>query len=111
MDVGFEILKHETLINDYAALSKKYDKKSQNNADDILATVEALYAAPTLHDVPRSLRPHPLQGTYKGCFAVDVTDTHRVIFRPDESTNPDYRIDNYKSITRITILEIFTDYH
>ena len=111
MDLKFEKPKHEILINDFDALSKKYNKKGQNHAEDILATVTALYAAPTLYDVPRAFRPHPLRGTYKGCFAVDVTDTHRVIFRPDESTNPEYRIDDYKSISQIMILEIFTDYH
>jgi len=111
MELEFDDPKHERLVNDPAALSKKYDKKGQNNADDILGTIDVLYAADTLLDVPRGFRPHPLHGGYQGYFAVDVTDTHRCIFRPNELNNPEFRIDNYKSITRIIIVEIFKDYH
>lgn len=111
MKLDFDNPKHESLINDCDALAKKYNKKGQEIADDILATVEVLRAADTLFDVPRSYRPHPLKTEYKGCFAVDVTKTHRVIFKPNHNGDPNFRIDNYKTITSVVIIEIFKDYH
>lgn len=111
MDLEFENPKHEKLVNDFRALTKRYDRKGQTNAEEIIGTIDVLRAAPTLFDVPRSFRPHPLDRNYKGYFAVDVTATHRVVFRPNENGNPNFRIDNYKTISRIAIAEIFTDYH
>lgn len=111
MKLDFDNPRHESLINDYDALARKYNKKGQNVADDILAVVEVLRAADTLFDVPRSYRPHPLKVEYKGCFAVDVTKKHRVIFRPNHDGDPNFRIDNYKTITSVVIIEIFKDYH
>jgi mRNA-degrading endonuclease YafQ of YafQ-DinJ toxin-antitoxin module len=111
MKIRFDDRKHEILANDFELLSKRYDKKSRKNADEIIATLDALRAAVSLFDVPPSYRPHPLKAKYKGCFAVDVTNTHRVILRPDHRNDPAFRIDNYKSITAIRILEIFVDYH
>lgn len=111
MQIEFDNPKHEALANNFEALSRKYDKRGQKIADDILATIEAVRAADCLFDVPRSYRPHPLDGVYKGCFAVDVDKKYRVIFRPNHDGDPDYRIDNYKSIKKIVILEIYKDYH
>lgn len=111
MIIDFDNPKHEALLNDYAALCKRYNKKSVDVAEEIIATVEVLRAADTLFEVPHGYRPHPLKGEYKGCFAVDVTNTHRVIFRPNHDGDPDYRIDNPKSIKSIFIVEIFKNYH
>lgn len=111
MQIEFDNPKHEQLANDSDALSKKFDRGGHKNADDILAALTALRAADCLADVPRSYRPHPLKGEYKGFFAVDVTKTHRIIFKPDHDGDPDYRIDNYKTITAIVIVQIFKDYH
>ncbi len=111
MKIDFDNQKHEALVNNHDALRKKYNKNGQEFADDILATFEVLRAADALADVPRSYRPHPLQGSYKKCFAVDVTSKHRVIFRPNHDGDQNFRIDNFKTITSILILEIFKDYH
>ena len=111
MKIRFDDPKHEALANDFQALSKRYDKKGQKNAEEIIATIDVLRAANSLYEVPPSYRPHPLKAGYKGCFAVDVTNTHRVIFKPDHNNEPDFRIDKHKSITAIVILEIFEDYH
>ncbi|MBU6370754.1 MAG: killer suppression protein HigA [Patescibacteria group bacterium] len=73
--------------------------------------MDALIAADSLADLPPSFRPHPLKGEYKGCFAADVTNTHRVIFQPNHDKDPNFRIDNPKTIKSILILEIFEDYH
>ncbi|PKN52849.1 MAG: hypothetical protein CVU55_06410 [Deltaproteobacteria bacterium HGW-Deltaproteobacteria-13] len=111
MNLDFDNLKHETLLNNYEALCRKFNKKGFDFAKDIIATIDILIAADTLFDVPRSFRPHPLKGKYKGYFAVDVTDKHRVIFRPNHDGDPEFRIDNYKTIKSIIIIEIFKDYH
>lgn len=110
MQLDFDNPKHELLVNDFDALSRKFGGGGRN-ADDILAALEVLHSADTLADVPRSYRPHPLKAGYKGFFAVDVTKTHRVIFKPNHDGDPNFRIDNYKTITSITIVEIFKDYH
>jgi mRNA-degrading endonuclease YafQ of YafQ-DinJ toxin-antitoxin module len=111
MKIEFDNPKHESLVNNESALARKYNKKGVIVSDDILATINVLKAAPTLFDIPRSYRPHPLKGVYKGCFAVDVTNTHRVIFRPKSTDKLEFRIDNPKSISHISILEIYKDYH
>ncbi|MHB8871889.1 MAG: killer suppression protein HigA [Candidatus Doudnabacteria bacterium] len=112
MNIDFDNPKHERLVNDYEALSKRYNKKKGvDSASDILTTLDVLKAAITLADIPPSYRPHPLKGSYKGHFAVDVDKVHRVIFRPNHDGDSDYRIDNYKSIKNILIIEIFEDYH
>lgn len=111
MTIDFDNPRHEKLINNSEALARKYNKQGQDIAKEILATINVLYAADTLWDVPRSYHPHPLKGEYKRCFAVDVTKKHRVIFKPDHDNDPDFRIDNYKTITAIIIVEIFKDYH
>ena len=111
MRIDLDNPKHEALINDFDALCKKYNKKGIDCATDILDTINVLQAADTLFDVPRSYRPHPLKGEYKGCFAVDVTNTHRTIFKPNHNGDPNFRIDNYKSITAVIIIELFKNYH
>lgn len=111
MNLSFDNPKHAALVNNYEALCKKYRKWGVNCALDILDTINVLAAANTLFDVPHSYRPHPLKGKYKGYFAVDVTKIHRVIFKPNHSGDPAYRIDNYKTIKTIIIIEIFKDYH
>lgn len=111
MKIDFDNPGHENLANNYDALCRKYNKKGIDCALDILDTLNVLDAADTLFDVPRSYRPHPLKGKYKGYFAVDVTKTHRVIFKPNHDDDPNYSIDNLKSIKAIIIIEIFKDYH
>lgn len=111
MKIVFDNPKHEALVNDFEALSRRFNTKSEDNATEILATIDVLKVADCLADVPRAYRPHPLKREYKGGFAVDVTRTHRVIFKPDHDGDPEFRIDNFKSIKSISIVEIFTDYH
>ncbi|MFA6365181.1 MAG: hypothetical protein WCW78_02155 [Candidatus Paceibacterota bacterium] len=111
MKIDFDNPKHEVLVNSYEILCKKFNKSGVDNAVDILDTINVLSSADTLFDVPHSYRPHPLKGEYKGCFAVDVNSIHRVIFKPNHNGDPDFRIDNFKSIKAILIIEIFKDYH
>jgi len=111
MIIDFDNPKHETLINNYESLCKRYDKKGLCFAEMIIRTVDVLIAANSLFDVPRTYHPHPLHGEYKGCFAIDVTKKYRLIFRPVNNGVHDYRIDNYKTIQAISILELLKDYH
>jgi len=111
MNIRFDDPKHENLVNDFDALAKRYSKRGQKFAEEIIATIDVLRAANSLFEVPPSYRPHPLKADYKGCFAVDVTKTHRVIFKPDHKDDPNFRIDNYKTIRAVIIVEIFVDYH
>lgn len=111
MDIDFDNPKHQNLVNNYEALCKKYNRKGVGHAKEILAALDILKAVDTLFEVPHFYRPHPLRGIYRGCFAVDVNNIHRVIFRPNEVKCPDFRIDNCKSIVAIIIIEIFKNYH
>ena len=111
MKLEFINPKHEALVNDYGALSRKFDRHGKKGAEGILAALAVLHAADCLADVPRAFRPHPLKAGRKGQFAIDVTAKERVIFKPKHDGDPNYRIDNYKTINSITILEIFEDYH
>ena len=111
MKITFDNPKHESLVNDYDALCRRYNKKGGDYAKEIIYTINALYAANSSFDLSHTYHPHPLQREYKGCFAVNVTKTHRIIFKPNHVGNPNFRIDNPKSIKEIIILEIFTDYH
>lgn len=111
MQIDFDNPKHEDLVDDFGALSKKFDRGGQKNADDILTALEVLRSAEALSDVPRSYRPHPLKAEYKGFFVIDVTKTRRIIFKPNHDGDPNFRIDNYQTINSITVVEIFKDYH
>lgn len=111
MKIDFNNLKHGALANNYEALCKKYNKREQNHAEDIIVAMDALRAASSLFDVPCSFNPHPLSGIYKECFAIDVNKKERIIFKPNHANDSNFRIDKYKTITSILIIEIFINYH
>lgn len=110
MDIEFNNPTHERLIDDFDALSRRF-RRYESAAEDILAVMNVLFAAPTLAEIPRTFRPHPLKGNLKGHFAIDVNKTHRIVFRPNHDDDENFRIDNYKTITAVLIIEIFKDYH
>ena len=111
MIITFQKPKHEQLANNNDLLCKNYNKKGVGYAEDIRIVLDVLCAAETLYDVPPAFRPHPLQGNNKGCFAVNIDKKHRLVFEPDHAGDPGFRIDNYRTIKKIRILELFTDYH
>ena len=108
MEIHFDNPRHESIVNDFEVLRRRF---GEDRAQEILGTIEVLRAADALFDVPRGYRPHPLKGVYKGCFAVNITNVERVIFRPMHQGDPNFRIDNPKSITVISIIEICKNYH
>jgi mRNA-degrading endonuclease YafQ of YafQ-DinJ toxin-antitoxin module len=112
MKISFSTPKLEKLANDSVALSKHIAKqKARCTANDVTSVLDSLAAADSSFDLPASLRPHPLKGKLKGHFAVDVSKTHRIIFRPDHDGNTEFRIDNHKTIKRIEVTAICVDYH
>lgn len=100
-------------------IKQRLGKNTACKYTDIIAVLDALAAAETCGDLPRSLHPHPLKGSKKGCFAVDIRimgkggrGKARMIFRPNhETADTEYRIDKYQSIKRIVIEELCIDYH
>ncbi len=112
MKVSFATDKLERTANDVALLEKLIRKQNAHcNADDIIQVLNILEAADSGADIPPTLRPHPLQAEWKDHFAVDISKTHRLIFRPDHDDDPDFRIDNHKTIKRIVIVKLCIDYH
>lgn len=111
MKIEFINPKHEALVADHGALSRKFDRHGHKNADCILVALAVLQAAECLADIPHAYRPHPLKAGRKGEFAIDVTAKERMIFKPNHAGDPGYRIDNFKTIKSIAIVEIFEDYH
>lgn len=112
MNIEFATLKLEGMANDVAKLEKLIRKqKAHCTADDILERLNVLASADSMADIPPSLRPHPLKGGLKGRFAVNVSETHRIIFRPDHEGDPEFRIDNRNTIKRIIVEELCKDYH
>ena len=112
MIISFATPKHEKLASNHLALEKYVAKqKAHCTADQVIATLDALAAAESSFDLPHFLHPHPLSGSHKGHFAVWISKQDRIIFRPDHEGDPEFRIDNHKTIKRIIIVEICTDYH
>ena len=53
MIISFDNPKHEKFVNDFSALSKRYNKtKGVDSASDIIITLDVLAAADTLADIP-----------------------------------------------------------
>lgn len=112
MNIRFATDKLEQIANDSAKLDKLCRKQNAHcTADDILEQLNILYAAESMADIPPTLRPHPLKGNLKDRFAINVSKTHRIIFRPDHDDDPEFRIDNRNTIKRIVVEELCIDYH
>lgn len=99
------------LANDYEKLVKWCGKKTTATADEVLASLNALQAAPSLFDLPHLFRPHPLRAGYKGCFGIWVNKRERIIIRPDPDQDPPSVIYNPKTINSIRVVELCIDYH
>ena len=121
MRIAFINAKLEAIANEDPdapkSILRKLIKKSKAGCEpeDIIATLDALAAAPSCADIPPFFHPHPLQGELKGFFAIDLQargrGRHRILFKPDHGNDQAFRIDNYKTITRIIITDLCADYH
>lgn len=97
-------------------IRKNAGKNSEVAPEHIVEVLNDLHCAETCADLPPSMHPHPLKASRKGQFAIDIPHQngrgkYRVVFTPNHSGDPSFRIDNYKTITKITIVELCCDYH
>ena len=113
MTIKFATQKEQDAANDGQKLAKYLSRKKANcQPIDVIAVLDALAAAPSLSDLPpRPFRPHPLKAERKGQFAVWINKKERITFIPDHEDDENYRIDNYKTITKIKITELYVNYH
>ena len=118
MKVSFATKKSEVAVNDASdddatGLERIIRrKKAPCTSDEILETLNALQAAPSLHDLPAiPFHPEPLKGSLKGSFSVRINKKARIIFHPDHDDDSEFRIYNPKTIKRIVVDELCIDYH
>lgn len=103
MKIHFISSKHAKLLGDEKKLLKKYGKLQANC---ILENLQVLLSADCLLDIPRSLRPHPLEPRSKNLFALDLKHPYRLIIKAHGS----FTRDDYSTIKEIIFIEI-KDYH
>ena len=119
MKVEFANDKHANMVNEYPddnALVKYINKKRCPAApEDVLNTLDMLYAASTVADLPPMLNYHLLKENRSGTAAVDIRvegqggrGVWRMVFTPISSCND---INKQKSIENIIINELIEDYH
>jgi len=100
-------------------IRKNLGRNTTCSFTEIVLVLDALAAAETCADLPPSLHPHPLKGDRVGHFVVDIKipgqggrGVARLVFQPNHRADElGYRIDNYKTIKKITIVELCVDYH
>lgn len=105
MEISFKNERLKKLCEDYQSLCKKY---GDNQAEKIIQRIKELQAFENLYDASKlpQIKLHPLKGNYSGCFAVSLIQPYRIIFEPQDGNVVDY-----KTITKIKIIESRIDYH
>lgn len=100
-------------------LKKLCENKNYNNdlvkkygvdvAKKLPQRIRELKAFNCLNDVPSSLpfRRHKLSGNYNNCFAINITNKYRLIFRQKENN---IIIEDLKEIKEIEIMEVSNHY-
>jgi proteic killer suppression protein len=103
MEISFKDKKLKKHCEDITSLKKSYGAQ----APTIMQRINEIKAAESLLDISKlpHLRLHPLQGTYKNCYAIDIKHPYRIIISPQNGTTQDY-----KTIGQIMIIDII-DYH
>jgi len=116
MKILFQNPKHEAMVNsDNPEPLDKWCVKQKTGAtgNDVRETLADMAAAASSYNLPTvPYHSHPLKDNYKGCFGVWLNGHKRarLIFKP-VSDGPDFRIDNYKTITVVEVIELNKDYH
>jgi len=103
MKVHIESNKHAKLLNDYRQLIRKY---GQQQAGCIQEVLEILSAADCLLDIPKSLRPHPLEPKSDKLFAFDLKHPFRFIVKASGS----FTLSDYSTIKEVLFVDI-KNYH
>lgn len=111
LDIVFKSQKLAQIFNSEFNLKKKYGAKA---ARAIMIRMAVLSNARTLDLVPKTPpdRCHQLKGRRKGQFAVDLDESRRLVFRPNQAQIPrsDEGSIDLNGVTAIEILDV-TDYH
>lgn len=103
MKIYFKSNKHFKLLNDNQKLIRKY---GQQQADIIQEAFSVLEAANCLLDIPRSLRPHPLEPKSENKFALELKQPFRLIIQAYGS----FTHGDYSTIKEVILVDIL-DYH
>jgi toxin HigB-1 len=103
LEITFVNRRTQTEFSSEAELTKKFGRE---NAKKIMMRLVQLQNVDNLSEVPHVPPPrrHELHGIFEGCFAVDVKQPFRLIFRPSDGER------ELGKITKITILEV-ANYH
>ena len=104
MDISYKSNKLRKSLENEKSIKKKYGAEKLKR---IVMRLEQLSNAETLQDIAanKSAKLHSLEDEYKGCFAVSITGSWRLIFKPldGEDMEP-------STVTAIRI-EAVKDYH
>ena len=76
----------------------------------LLIRINLLEKVNNLNEVPTCLptRRHKLIGNYDGCYAINITNQYRLIFKPKDADS--VIIENLELITKIEITEVSKHY-
>ncbi len=111
MDITFKTKKLKGLFNSQHKLQKEHGAAMAKVIRQRMDDLEAADNLETMRYLPG--RCHELRGNLKGCFAVDLRGSFRLIFRPeghiDRYKKPDGGID-WNRVVAIRIEEV-QDYH
>lgn len=104
MNIAFEDKKLQKILSSQEKANKTYGKQM---AQRLFARLNAMAVAETLAELlpPMPGRFHSLHNDRKGCWACDLGQPYRLIFRPTDRTLTEARY-----IEAVTIIEI-VDYH
>lgn len=104
MKIYFQSNKHAKLLNNHQQLVMKYGKQQ---AEVIQGILKELNAADCLLDIPKSLRPHPLEPKSECKFALDLKHPFRFIVEAYGS----FSREDYSTIKEVMVIDIRKDYH
>lgn len=105
MEIVFKSANIKKQSEDHKVLRRQYGNQQ---AVEIVARINELDAAESLHDIRKLpyVRFHALSGNFKGCFALYLKSTYRMVISP---LNGD--TDDLKTVTRVYINRLCIDYH
>ncbi len=105
MEVSFRTTKIQKLCEDSKKLAVKY---GNIQAALIVQRINELKSADNLYDLSKlpQIRLHPLKGTLKGLFSLDIKHPYRIYVEPQNGD-----VDELKTITEVKIDRIYFNPH
>lgn len=115
MNIRFTNKKLQTITQDEKMMLEHVKGCGVDNPRKAVSAIELalshIESAPTMYDIPAYFRPHALTTDRNGQYAMNITNTHRMILRPDHDDVPGFNWENMKSITHVVVLQLSKDYH